>query len=108
MKRKIIYLFSILMLGLLLTSCTQQNAKVYYYPPVVPLSQIQDMNPKVLAIAKTAYENAQCQGKIKHPYLTIVDFSKPSNEKRLWVINMDRQEVLFYTYVSHGKNSGDF
>jgi L,D-transpeptidase-like protein len=38
--------------------------------------------------------------------LTIIDYSKISSEKRLWVIDLNREKVLFNTWVSHGKNSG--
>ena len=41
------------------------------------------------------------------PVITIVDFTKSSNDKRLWVIDLDKKEVLFNTYVSHGRNSGE-
>lgn len=39
--------------------------------------------------------------------LTIVDFRKPSTEKRLWVIDLKNKRVLFHTFVAHGENSGD-
>ena len=38
--------------------------------------------------------------------ITIADLSKPSNQKRLFVINIKTGEVLFNTLVAHGKNSG--
>lgn len=38
--------------------------------------------------------------------ITIADLSKPSNQKRLYVIDIITGEVLFKTFVAHGKNSG--
>jgi hypothetical protein len=38
--------------------------------------------------------------------LTVIDYSLPSNEKRLWVFDLDNKLLLFNTYVSHGIKSG--
>ncbi len=38
--------------------------------------------------------------------ISIVDFSLPSSKKRLFVIDLKNNKVLFNTYVSHGRNSG--
>ena len=38
--------------------------------------------------------------------LTIIDYSRPSSEKRLWVFDMATKKLLFHTYVSHGIKSG--
>lgn len=43
---------------------------------------------------------------IRHEILTIIDFSKPSNSERMFVIDMKNMKVLFSTVVSHGRNSG--
>src|SRR5687767_3643900 len=40
------------------------------------------------------------------PVLTLNDFSRPSKQKRLWVINVEQGKVLFHTLVAHGKASG--
>ena len=38
--------------------------------------------------------------------MVVIDFSLPSNRKRLAVIDLKKKEILVYTYVAHGKNSG--
>jgi len=38
--------------------------------------------------------------------LTIIDYTKSANEKRLFVIDLKKEKIIFDTYVSHGKNTG--
>ena len=46
-------------------------------------------------------------GKIpNNKIISIIDFSQPSNKKRLFIIDLNKYKVLFNTYVSHGMNSG--
>lgn len=42
----------------------------------------------------------------KEGKITIVDFAKPSNEERFFVIDLENKKVDYSTYVSHGKNTG--
>jgi hypothetical protein len=39
--------------------------------------------------------------------LTLIDFTKPSTEQRLWVIDMAGGRVLFRSHVAHGQGSGE-
>ena len=39
--------------------------------------------------------------------LSIIDFDKPSSEKRLVILDMKNKKTLFHSYVSHGRNSGN-
>lgn len=57
--------------------------------------------------AVKGYNLLKSQGKIQRHLLTVIDFSKSSNTKRLWIIDMDLQSVIYNTLVAHGRNSGD-
>jgi hypothetical protein len=70
-------------------------------------SQVKNLNPYVLKLSLIAYEHALHHGLTTNPLLTIVDYSKASTERRLWVIDTQKKKVLFNTWVAHGKNSGD-
>ncbi len=41
-----------------------------------------------------------------HNILSVIDYSKPSSEKRLWVFDLKEKTLIFNTYVSHGIKSG--
>ncbi len=43
---------------------------------------------------------------IQSNIISIIDFSKPSTEKRLFVIDLDQSVLLFHTWVAHSHNSG--
>jgi hypothetical protein len=64
------------------------------------------INPSALKLGMNAYKYAQEHGKVNKPYLTIVDLSMPSKERRLWVINVKTNQVLANELVANGKNSG--
>lgn len=47
------------------------------------------------------------KGLIQKDILTLVDFSLSSNVKRLWVIDMATNTILYNSLVAHGKNTGE-
>jgi L,D-transpeptidase catalytic domain len=67
-----------------------------------------------LGLAKEAFDYAmkgldimKAVGKVEnYNVISIVDFSKASSQKRLYVLDLKNQKVLFNTYVAHGMNSG--
>ena len=57
--------------------------------------------------ARIGFEKLVAQGKIaNNAIISIVDFSQPSKNKRLYVIDLKNYKVLFNTWVAHGRNSG--
>ncbi len=66
-----------------------------------------NLDKNVLKLSLMAYQKAQQQGITQKGILTVIDYSRPSTEKRLWVIDVVNNKVLFNTYVAHGKNSGE-
>jgi hypothetical protein len=57
--------------------------------------------------AMKGYEKLVDEEKISNTtYLTICDMSQSSKRKRLYVVDMEKKEVVINTWVSHGKNSG--
>ena len=58
--------------------------------------------------AMIGYLNLKNAGQLSDKQLlSVVDFDKPSTEKRFWLIDLEKREVIENTYVSHGKNSGE-
>jgi hypothetical protein len=62
----------------------------------------------VIRIALGAVACATASGDIERPStLTLIDYSKPSLEPRLWVFDMETGKLLFKELVAHGKNTGE-
>lgn len=47
------------------------------------------------------------KGVIKKDILTLVDFSLSSKSKRLWVIDLSSNTILYNSLVAHGRNTGE-
>lgn len=55
---------------------------------------------------KQAIVGYSCIEGRKKDILTLIDYSLPSTEKRLYVLDMKNRKLLFVSHVSHGRNSG--
>jgi hypothetical protein len=65
------------------------------------------LNRKAFEMAQKGFEKLRAQGVILNDnIISIVDFSLPSTEKRLYVVDLKNYQVLYKTYVAHGRNSG--
>lgn len=88
----------------------------YDYPHTTPrpLNEIKQMlqaegpalNTTVINKALTTLKCADEYSVDHNNVLTIIDYSLPSSEKRLWVFDLKDKKLLFHTYVSHGIRSG--
>lgn len=68
----------------------------------------QGLSPKVLAMALDAMASARAKGlNGRGDLLTVIDYSLPSTERRLWVLDLAKGDVLFHELVAHGSGSGD-
>ena len=65
------------------------------------------LNPDVFDMALGAASCAERSGDVTAPRtLTVIDYSKPSTSKRLWVYDLDKKALLFEDLVAHGSGSG--
>jgi hypothetical protein len=62
----------------------------------------------VLKLALGAVRCGVASGDLRAPKtLTLIDYSRPSTEPRLWVFDLATGKLLFRELVAHGRNTGD-
>jgi hypothetical protein len=65
------------------------------------------LSRKAFDFALNGWEKLNKDGKLtKHDTIGIIDFSQPSTSKRLYVLDIKNQSLLFNSLVAHGRNSG--
>ncbi len=82
--------------------------------PASPRSAYDSLHLDLSGLTRQAYdfalkgvEKLKKLGKLTNTSIvTIVDFSQPSYQKRLYVVDLSNYRVLFNTWVAHGRNSG--
>ncbi|MEY4635868.1 MAG: hypothetical protein RJA55_1666 [Acidobacteriota bacterium] len=61
----------------------------------------------VFELALTAASCAVRTGAVTNPKtLTVIDYSRPSSQERLWVIDLRTRELLYEELVAHGQGTG--
>lgn len=93
-----------------------KNTKIDIVKPKEVLSESQQLFDEINLKGKlkfTVFDMAlNGYNSLKHNFrnsniITVIDFSLPSTEKRMYVIDLKNKKLLYQTIVSHGKNSGD-
>jgi L,D-transpeptidase-like protein len=68
---------------------------------------VQPIDRRVLTLALGAAQCAIGSGAVgSPPTLTIIDYSKPSTEPRLWVLDLRTRQLAYEELVAHGQGSG--
>lgn len=63
---------------------------------------------EVFRYGMIGYMHLSQEGRLGNKNLiSIIDFTKPSTEKRFYTIDLNALKVVYHTYVSHGKNTGE-
>jgi len=71
------------------------------------ITKTDNLKPSVIKLALEAFYRAKQEGiNIKKPILTVIDYTLPSTQKRLWVVDIEDKKVLYNSLVAHGRNSG--
>lgn len=86
-------------------SFSMKAASVYHQLHSTTISAL----PKLESFTKAleGFYALRAEGKVSKNILTLVDFSLSSNTKRLWVIDLSSNTILFNSLVAHGRNTGD-
>jgi L,D-transpeptidase catalytic domain len=70
-------------------------------------ARLGDIDLKVFALALDAAAEAVEHRQVADPRtLTVIDYSRPSTERRMWVYDLRTHALLFDELVSHGRGSG--
>jgi hypothetical protein len=72
------------------------------------LAAVPESPPATLVdTAVAAWRCARERGEVTRPLVTLIDYSRPSTAKRLWVLDLGDGKVLWHELVAHGKATGD-
>lgn len=65
------------------------------------------LDQQVLRHALAAMQCAVNNGAAPARRLAVIDYSRPSAERRLWLFDLDRRRLLLHDFVAHGRRSGE-
>jgi L,D-transpeptidase catalytic domain len=107
LSRKLINVLSATMLSVAALPWTVQSAPA----PAGLVGSIADPGGIAREVLNLALRAVQCgveSGDLEAPpTLTVIDYSRPSVEPRLWVFDLKTGKLLYKELVAHGRNTGE-
>jgi L,D-transpeptidase-like protein len=92
---------------LLVPNAIDASASVSYARADFDSTSIGNIETDVFEMALDAASCAVRTGAVSAPEtLTVIDYSKPSTERRLWVFDLKAKELVYEELVAHGQGSG--
>lgn len=65
-------------------------------------------SPVLFSNGLLGYHRLLKEGRLtNNRFLTLIDFSISSKQRRLWVLDLEDMSVIHNSYVAHGKNTGE-
>ena len=107
MKRLVLVPLLVLLLAPVLRADSQCGSSISESVMRSLLKQAPGLKKEVLRLALDATGCAAEQGLVRRrDLLTVIDYSLPSTQPRLFVFDLESRRLLFRELVAHGKNSG--
>ena len=104
MPKKLLFSLCMLAVSLLLPNAIDASSVNFTREN---FDEIGTLDTSVLDLALGAASCAVKSGAVEPPRtLTVIDYSRPSTEKRLWVFDLATHELLYEELVAHGQGSG--
>ena len=120
---KKVFLFFCLLLLLITNSYAEENLVTENKTENIQVA-VEEKPQKIIVDVKSVYDSLNIKDKIdysifqkaylgyvqiqnKNPgVLIIIDYTKPSNEERFYVLDLNKKKLVYSTRVAHSKNSG--
>ena len=91
---------------LLVPNAIDASASVSFTRADFDSTSIGNIETDVFEMALDAASCAVRTGAVSAPEtLTVIDYSKPSSERRLWVFDLKAKELVYEELVAHGQGS---
>jgi hypothetical protein len=107
MQRTKIIALALFVFSLLTPGVLRASAAASFTRTAVDKSAIGSIETDGFVLGRGAASCAVKSGAVKNPgTLTVIDYSRPSSQRRLWVYDLKTRELLYEELVAHGQGSG--